>query len=67
MSGAGCINQHSIGFSTVVDEYDKANNVRTIKEVILYEGSAVLWGANDLTPTLDVKVDKAATTKEYLR
>lgn len=52
---AGCINQHSIGFSTVVDEYDKANNVRTIKEVILYEGSAVLWGANDLTPTLDVK------------
>lgn len=52
---AGCINQHSIGFSTVVDEYDKANNVRTIKEVILYEGSAVLWGANDQTPTLDVK------------
>lgn len=52
---AGCINQHSIGFSTVVDEYDKANNVRTIKEVILYEGSEVLWGANDLTPTLDVK------------
>lgn len=55
---AGCINQHSIGFSTVVDEYDKANNVRTIKEVILYEGSAVLWGANDLTPTLDVKALK---------
>jgi len=52
---AGCINQHSIGFSTIVDEYDKATDTRTIKEVILYEGSAVLWGANDQTPTLDVK------------
>ena len=52
---AGCINQHSIGFSTLVDEYDRDNNIRTIKEVILYEGSAVLWGANDQTPTLDVK------------
>ena len=37
------------------DEYDRENGVRTIKEVVLYEGSAVLWGANDMTPTLDVK------------
>lgn len=49
----GLINQHSIGFSTV-----KAERVdgmpRMIKEVMLYEGSAVLWGANPETPTLEV-------------
>lgn len=52
---AGCINQHSIGYSIVNDEFDKDSGIRTIKELILYEGSAVLWGANDQTPTLDVK------------
>lgn len=52
---AGCINQHSIGFSTIVDEYDRDTEIRTIKEVMLYEGSAVLWGANELTPTVDLK------------
>lgn len=52
---AGCINQHSIGFSTIVDEYDRDTKTRTIKEVLLYEGSAVLWGANELTPTIDLK------------
>ena len=49
----GLINQHSIGFSVV-----KAEKVdgqpRMIKEVMLYEGSAVLWGANPETPTLEV-------------
>ena len=52
---AGCINQHSIGFSTIADEYDRDTKTRTIKEVLLYEGSAVLWGANELTPTIDLK------------
>jgi len=52
---AGCINQHSIGFSTINDEYDRETKTRTIKEVMLYEGSAVLWGANELTPTIDLK------------
>lgn len=52
---AGCINQHSIGFSTIVDEYDRESKTRTIKEVMLYEGSAVLWGANEFTPTIDLK------------
>lgn len=51
---AGLINQHSIGFSTIKSEWDKDGQVRTIKELMLYEGSAVLWGANPLTPTLDI-------------
>jgi HK97 family phage prohead protease len=51
---AGLINQHSIGFSTVKSNVDK-NGIRTITELKLYEGSAVLWGANPETPTLGFK------------
>lgn len=47
---AGVINQHSIGFSTVKSEMQ--GDTRIIKELKLYEGSAVLWGANPETPTL---------------
>lgn len=48
----GLINQHSIGYSTVKSEMNNESGVRTIKELKLYEGSAVLWGANPETPTL---------------
>lgn len=52
------VNQHSIGFSTVKREVfndnDWPNRYTVIKEVKLYEGSAVLWGANPFTPTLSV-------------
>jgi HK97 family phage prohead protease len=50
---AGCINEHSVGFQTVKALVDKSG-VRTISEVILFEGSAVLFGANPETPTLGV-------------
>jgi HK97 family phage prohead protease len=49
---SGLINQHSIGFSTIRSEMNNETNVRTIKELKLYEGSVVLWGANENTPTL---------------
>lgn len=52
---AGLINQHSIGFSTIKAEYDNETGIRTITELKLYEGSAVLWGANPETPTLGFK------------
>lgn len=58
MYKSGIINQHSIGYATVKrevfndDDWDKRYQV--LKEVTLYEGSAVLWGANDQTPTLSV-------------
>lgn len=52
---AGCINQHSIGFATIKSDWqDQAQSVRLIKEVKLYEGGPVLWGANPMTPTLEV-------------
>jgi phage head maturation protease len=50
---AGDINQHSVGFRTVKSgQYSET--VREITEAALWEGSAVLWGANPFTPTLGV-------------
>lgn len=61
---AGLINQHSIGFSTIKSTMgqNEYKDVRYITELKLYEGSAVLWGANPETPTLSVK----SQTKEDL-
>jgi HK97 family phage prohead protease len=43
---AGILKEHSIGFSTVISEYNRDSNKRIIKEVKLYEGSNVTLGAN---------------------
>ena len=48
---AKLINQHSIGFSTIKSDTNN-EGVRTITELMLYEGSAVLWAANPETPTI---------------
>ena len=50
----GLINQHSIGFAVKRSDMDQKTGIRTIKELKLYEGSAVLWGANPETPTLEM-------------
>lgn len=49
----GHINQHSIGFSVLVEEQHK-DGPNIIKQLELWEGSTVLWGANPNTPTFDV-------------
>lgn len=52
---SGDITQHSVGFETLLDQEPKSDGApRIIKEVRLYEGSAVLWGANPNTPTMEV-------------
>lgn len=52
---AGDINQHSVGFQPLqVEEGKSGDEPRIIKEVRLFEGSAVLWGANPNTPTLEI-------------
>lgn len=50
---AGIVKEHSIGFITVKSE--KGSSARIIKEVKLYEGSAVTMGANNQTPFLGFK------------
>jgi HK97 family phage prohead protease len=62
---AGLINQHSIGFSTLKSDVNQKTGVRTITELKLYEGSAVLWGANPETPMLGFK-SEIKETKENL-
>ena len=56
---AGVYNEHSIGFNTLNYEMseDKATKqpIRIIKEVKLWEGSTVTWGANEQTPFMGFK------------
>ncbi len=47
---AGIVKEHSIGFQTVLSNYDTKQSARIIKEVKLYEGSNVTLGANSDTP-----------------
>jgi len=59
---SGVINQHSIGFSTIKATEGKSG-IRTINELKLYEGSAVLWGANPETPTLGFKSEETLSLR----
>lgn len=61
----GAINQHSIGFRTIkreISDEGSDDQYTILKEIFLYEGSAVLWGANENTPTLSV--GKSLTIEE---
>ena len=49
---SGDITQHSVGFTVLNQQKNVNHNV--ITQVALWEGSAVLWGANPNTPTFDV-------------
>lgn len=67
---SGAINQHSIGFRTIKKEPQLAGTPEEytlIKEILLYEGSAVLWGANPNTPTLSVgkSLNKTELSERY--
>ncbi len=63
---SGHINQHSVGFRTIKQENQKSQEgeYNLIKEILLFEGSAVLWGANMNTPTLEV--NKSLTSQDIL-
>ncbi len=59
------INQHSFGFRTIKEQYDAQSKSNMIKEVMMYEGSAVQFlGANPETTFIDLKSEEDAF--EYL-
>ena len=59
------INQHSFGFRTIKEMYDNQAKANLIKEVMMYEGSAVQFlGANPETTFIDLKNESDAF--EYL-
>jgi phage head maturation protease len=51
---AGDITQHSVGFVTEKEQKAQSGSHNIISEASLWEGSAVLWGANFNTPTMQV-------------
>lgn len=58
----------SVGIRITVDEYDRTNDIRTIKEAELWEVSLVTWPANDLARVESIKGIKDVTDLErYLR
>jgi HK97 family phage prohead protease len=59
------INQHSFGFRTIKEQFDQQAKANLIKEVMMYEGSAVQFlGANPETTFIDLKSESDAF--EYL-
>lgn len=48
----GVITQHSVGIDVLERDDDDLANITKVR---LWEGSPVVWGANPLTPTVDVK------------
>lgn len=59
----GFFNQHSVGFQIIQGEWSESAKAFQIKEVRLWEGSAVTWGANPKTPVSGIK---GAFTQEEL-
>lgn len=59
------INQHSFGFRIIKEDYDQMAKANRIKEVMMYEGSAVQFlGANPETTFVDLKSE--LEVMEYL-
>ena len=50
---SGDINQYSVGYVTIKSQ--DRDGYKELQELRLLEGSQVLWGANEFTPTLMVK------------
>ena len=51
----GIITEHSIGFQTINDKIEvRPDGTQILKEVVLWEGSAVTFGANSETPLFTV-------------
>jgi HK97 family phage prohead protease len=61
----GIITEHSVGFQTMKE--DRMQDARYIKEVKLWEYSAVTWGANERTPVLAKSNDKETIQREANR
>jgi hypothetical protein len=59
---SGDFNQHSIGYSTIKEQ--KMGTYNELQELKLYEGSAVLWGANKYTPTLAIQKSLGISEKD---
>lgn len=55
---SGANPEHSVGFEVLADQSDKKG--RIITQSRMWEGSTVLWGANENTPFTGLKAENAA-------
>ena len=55
MYAEGIITEHSIGYEEIPDKKDMKDGINYLKELKLWEYSAVTWGANPETPTVGFK------------
>lgn len=60
----GILKEMSVGFQTIVAEYDQSTDIRTIKEVKLWEVSLVTIAANPLAVVMQMK--SATEKNEYI-
>lgn len=51
----GILDEHSIGFNVIKSEYSEELGANVLKEIRLWEGSTVTWGANENTPFMGAK------------
>jgi len=67
MAEAGKSMDHSIGYSTIKYEDDRATNSRKLKELRLFEVSTLTeWGMNPLAQTVNVKsIDELLKEQKY--
>jgi len=64
------INQHSFGFKTIKEQFDQQAKANRIKEVMMFEGSAVKFlGANRDTTYIESKSfsDYVTTLEKFIR
>jgi uncharacterized protein len=59
--------EHSIGYQTILSEYNSDEGTRTLKELRLYEVSSVTWGSNPNTPMVSMKSLTSAEQGDYLK
>ena len=62
---AGALDSTSIGYKTVVDEYDRSSNVRKLIELDLYEGSVVTFPMNERATVSTVKTAQDFTAQDW--
>lgn len=61
---AGVFNEHSVGFEIIKSE--EKTGYQEIKEIKLWEGSTVTWGANDMTPMESIKSWDAEKSEDMI-
>ncbi|MBO0947529.1 HK97 family phage prohead protease [Fibrella forsythiae] len=63
----GLITEHSIGYGTIQQNYDRAADANYLTELRLWEGSGLQgWGANPNTPFLGVKEDGVMSEDDFI-